>query len=154
MSQEKNRRFSPPLVGGSSLLVIFAVLCLTVFALLSLSTVQAAGRLSEANARSVEEYYKADCEAERLLAELRTGTVPEDAAYQENMNFHQPGDTYCAYSVPLSDTRELTVTVLLLPDGSWDFLRWQVVSTVDWQPDEGLDVWDGGPMGGLALPPA
>ena len=33
--------FRPPALGGVSLLVIFAVLCLTVFALLSLSTVQA-----------------------------------------------------------------------------------------------------------------
>lgn len=30
-----------PVIGGSSLLVIFAVLCLTVFALLGLSTAQA-----------------------------------------------------------------------------------------------------------------
>lgn len=39
----ERQRFSPPAVGGSSLLVIFAVLCLTVFAMLSLSTVQANG---------------------------------------------------------------------------------------------------------------
>ena len=39
-----------PAIGGSSLLVIFAVLCLTVFALLSLSTVQADNRLSDASA--------------------------------------------------------------------------------------------------------
>ena len=36
-----NRKIAPPMVGLSSLLVIFAVLCLTVFAVLSLSTVRA-----------------------------------------------------------------------------------------------------------------
>lgn len=45
----KEDRFSPPAVGGISLLVAFAVLCLTVFALLSLSTVQAQKRLSDAS---------------------------------------------------------------------------------------------------------
>ena len=34
-------RFSPPAVGGSSLLISFAVLCFTIFALLALETVQA-----------------------------------------------------------------------------------------------------------------
>ena len=36
-----------PMVGGSSLLVIFAVLCLTVFAMLSLTQAQADRRLPE-----------------------------------------------------------------------------------------------------------
>ena len=49
----ERQRFSPPAVGGSSLLVIFAVLCLTVFAMLALSTVQANGRLSDASAEAV-----------------------------------------------------------------------------------------------------
>lgn len=35
------KRFAPAAVGASSLLTIFAVLCLVVFALLSISTVQA-----------------------------------------------------------------------------------------------------------------
>ena len=48
-SRNTNRRFTPPMVGGSSLLVIFAVLCLTIFTLLTLSTVQADTRLSEAS---------------------------------------------------------------------------------------------------------
>ena len=40
----KKERFSPPAVGGISLLAVFAVLCLTIFALLSLATVGADGR--------------------------------------------------------------------------------------------------------------
>ena len=56
------------LTGGSSLLVIFAVLCLTVFALLTLSTVKADLRLADAAVHSVMEYYSADCAAEEILA--------------------------------------------------------------------------------------
>ena len=57
-------RFSPPAVGVSSLLVIFAVLCLTVFALLSISTVRADGRLGDKVQTAVIGYYEADFQAE------------------------------------------------------------------------------------------
>ncbi|MEG0780884.1 MAG: hypothetical protein RR426_09800, partial [Oscillospiraceae bacterium] len=73
----RKSEFSPPAVGGSSLLVIFAVLCLTVFSLLALSTVEANGRLSLAMAQSVEDYYAADCAAEEILSRLRAGEVPD-----------------------------------------------------------------------------
>ena len=57
---EQKKKFSPPAVGGISLLVVFAVLCLTVFALLSLTTVQADVRLADASVQAVEDYYAAD----------------------------------------------------------------------------------------------
>ena len=47
------QRIQTPMVGGSSLLVIFAVLCLTVFALLGFSTVQADGRLADSTVQAV-----------------------------------------------------------------------------------------------------
>ena len=47
----KSEGFAPPALGGASLLVIFAVLALTVFALLSLSTVRADVRLGDATTR-------------------------------------------------------------------------------------------------------
>ena len=50
---ERKTSFSLPAVGGSSLLVIFAVLCLTVFALLCLAQMQAGQRLSKASAEAV-----------------------------------------------------------------------------------------------------
>ena len=68
----------PAAVGGSSLLVIFAVLCLTVFALLTLSTAAADSRLSQDAAAAVEAYYQADSQAEALWARLRAGERPEE----------------------------------------------------------------------------
>ena len=73
---DEERRSVPPAPGASALLVIFAVLCLTVLAMLSLSTVQADARLSDASAETVTGYYAADYQAEEILAQLRTGTVP------------------------------------------------------------------------------
>ena len=127
-------RFSPPVVGGTSLLVIFAVLALTVFALLSLSTALANDRLSSAAAQAVYDYYQADCQAEAILAQLRQGRQPPGVARQ--------GDVF-AYSCPISDTQTLLVEVRLDGD-AYTVLRWQAVSTADWHPDDSLNLWDGG----------
>ena len=130
------RRSSPPAVGGSSLLVIFAVLCLTVFALLGLSSVQANGRLSDASAQAVSGYYTADCQAEAILAQLRQGRQPPGVARQ--------GDVF-SYSCPISDTQTLAVEVRL--DGAdWTVLRWQAISVAAWESDDTLSVWDGTPI--------
>ena len=53
---KENTSITPPVIGASSLLVIFAVLCLTIFALLSISTVQANGRLRDHAAKAVTDY--------------------------------------------------------------------------------------------------
>lgn len=129
------RRFTPPAVGGSSLLVIFAVLCLTIFALLGLGTVQADRRLSDASAEAVYGYYAADCQAEAILARLRAGDVPEGVTAL-------PGDTYVC-TCPISDTQVLEVEVRVTGAEDYAVLRWQAVSAADWEPDTGLEVWDG-----------
>ncbi len=142
MNEEK-RRFSPPVVGGSSLLVIFAVLCLTVFALLSLSTVRADRHLGDAAAASVAGYYAADVEAETILAQLRRGEVPNDVPITTAIS--DPGGTVISYACPISDTQELRVEIAFhggLGD-DYEILRWQAVSTADWVPDDSLTVWDG-----------
>ena len=123
----------PAMVGGSSLLVIFAVLCLTVFALLSVSTAQANRRLSEQTVQAVEEYYAADCRAEEILAEIRAGKTPEGVTLS--------GDIY-SYTCPISETQALAVTVRA-EGGNYEILRWQAVSTVDWAGDDSLPIWDG-----------
>jgi hypothetical protein len=129
--REKNENSFPAITGASSLLVIFCVLCLTVFALLSLSTVSSDHRISEENAKALTAYYDADSEANEVLAELRGGSVPEgvtlaDGAYE--------------YSCTVSDTQMLKVRVRI--EGTeYEILQWQTVSTYDWEPDMDLPVW-------------
>lgn len=129
---DKRKATFPP-IGLSSLMVIFAVLCLTVFALLSVSTVRADQRLSENAAKAVEGYYQADCEAEEILARLRQGERP--AGMKETNGVF-------AYACPISETQTLAVEVMV--DGAdYNILRWQAVSTVDWQASDQLPVWQG-----------
>ena len=128
-----SKREAPPAVGGSSLLVIFAVLCLTIFALLSLSTVQADRRMAEASYQAVQGYYEADTEAELILANLRSGNLPDNVTKKDNLY---------SYTCQVSETQALEVEAQITED-SYRVLRWQLVSTTEWEADEGLDVWDG-----------
>ena len=129
----ENKRGSAPAVGGSSLLVIFAVLCLTVFALLALSTVQADLRLGDAAAQTVESYYQADAQAQEILSRLRAGERPQGVE-EENGLF--------SYPWPISDTQTLQVEVKLEGE-TYTVLRWQADYTGTWQADEDLSVWTG-----------
>ena len=128
-----SKREAPPAVGGSSLLVIFAVLCLTIFALLSLSTVQADRRMAEASYQAVQGYYEADTDAELILANLRSGNLPDNVTKKDNLY---------SYTCQVSENQALEVEVQITED-SYRVLRWQMVSTTEWEADDGLDVWDG-----------
>lgn len=122
----------PAAVGLSSVLTIFAVLCLTVFALLSVSTVRADGRLAEKSRQAVYDYYSADCCAEEILAQLRSGEIPEGVALENGMY---------RYMCALSDTQVLTVEVAVFGT-DYEILRWQAQSTTEWQADEKLHVFN------------
>ena len=149
MSEQKKSGFAPPALGGASLLVIFAVLALTIFALLSLSTVRADSRLSEAAAQAVRDYYAADCKAQAVLAWLRTGEGKENLQVPENFSIETSISTYPdrsetvhSYVIPISDTQELQVEVRVDGENNWEVLRWQAVPYGEWETDEGMDLWD------------
>lgn len=132
----RKERFSPPTTGGISLLVVFAVLCLTVFALMSLTTVQADSRLTDASLQAVENYYAAEGEALGILARLLDGEVPEGVVLDQ--------DVY-AYTCPVSKNQELKVEVEI--DGKdYAILRWQVVSVRQEKEAENVKLWDGTPQ--------
>ena len=123
----------PAAMGFSSLLTIFGVLCLTVFSLLSLSTAKADTRLADQSRQATYAYYEADCQAQEILAWLRSGTVPEGVTSSNGVY---------SYECVISDTQILSVAVRLTGD-SYEILRWQAVSTTQWEADESLRVWQG-----------
>ena len=120
--------------GLSSLLVIFGVLCLCIFVMLSLSTAQTQERLSLEAQAAVTDYYEADSRAQEILAQLRSGQIPQGVT--------EEGGVY-RYSCPISQNRTLTVAVRIRGT-DYEILQWQTVSTGRWQPEEDLPVWQGG----------
>ena len=144
MDERRKPRFAPPAVGGISLLAVFAVLCLTVFALLSLSTVRADSRLADVSAQAVADYYAADCAAQEILAQMRSGAgLPEDLDVEVSIaHYEDRVETIYSYTCPISETQNLEVEVQI-NGADWCVLRWQAVPAGEWELDDGLSLWDG-----------
>lgn len=123
---------SVPALGGSSLLVIFGVLCLTVFSLLTLSAAQAEKRLSDSAASACSAYYEADSQAEEIFALLRAGQVPSQV--------RQTGNLF-SYSIPITEYQSLQVQ--LQKEEDWQVLSWQAVVSSYPAIDETLHLWSG-----------
>lgn len=145
--REKNGGSFPAVTGASSLLVIFSVLCLTVFAMLSMSTVTSKHRIAERNTQALQAYYAAEEDANRVLADLRTGKQPQGV---KRSVAEVPGfgtrQVY-EYSCYISDTKSLEVSVWISSDpdypAEYRILRWQEVSGFDWEADDHIPVYNG-----------
>lgn len=124
-------------VGATSLLTVFAVLCLTVFALLALSDVRSDTQLADVSLESVRAYYDADTKAQTILAQLRNGQRPD------GVTFSGSGLLYADYAVPISDTQELQVSVILrgIADKEYEIIRWQAAATTPWQGEDNIQLW-------------
>lgn len=109
-------------IGSASLLVVFLVLCLVIFAVLTLTSAQSDYRFSERLADRRTAYYTACNQAEEQIAALcADGTLShltEAYAFQVTINGRQ------------------ALSVVLEPDGDGGFTvsSWQTVHTADWTP--------------------
>ena len=137
-------------VGGASIVMIFAVLCLTVFAVLSLISANAEYKLSQKLSNSVSAYYDADCRGEDTLAAVR-GAVADGGGLDAiggrvtalGLSVQNSGGKlYIGFTEDIDDRQG--INILLSTDGrTVDVLRWCVEDTVDWVFDDDFHVWDG-----------
>ena len=122
--------------GVVSLVMIFCVLCLAVFSVLTLATADREAKLSEMTARNAAEYYQADYTATAIAAALsHGGPLPTD------VNVAWDGNT-ASFRLPMGDVLGLDVAISVR-DGSYEILRWQTVYTGNWEPSGYLGLWDG-----------
>ena len=75
--------------------------------------------------------------AEEILARLRCGEVPAGVRQEDDRFF---------YACTISPTQTLRVEVQICGTDA-PILRWQAVSTAQWETDENLPVWNGGEEG-------
>ena len=130
---KKKQRSQVSVVGGSSLLVIFSVLCVAIFALMSLTSATNDTKLNDKSLQAVSDYYAADCAAEEILAQLRQGIVPEGVRLEDGVY---------SYVCPISETLELR-TAVRVNGTDYEVLRWQAAPSMAWELDEHILVWDG-----------
>jgi hypothetical protein len=131
-------------VGSASIVLVFAVLCLTVFSLITLVISGNDKALVDARVQLVTGYYEADALAERILADiLAADSIPatlhgveiqtkRDDELNVEVNF------YCR----ISDMKSLYVNLVLRGD-SFDILSWRMMDSDNWVFDNVINVWTG-----------
>ena len=133
--------------GAVSLVMIFCVLCLAVFAVLTLATADREAKLTDMTAQNAADYYAADAAAVQIVSALRDGKTPETDIEIEHVFSEYPDGARetAAFTVPISDTQALEVEVLLADQNGPNFqiTRWQTVYTGEWEPEEYMNLWDG-----------
>ncbi len=106
-------------IGSSSLLLVFVVLCLVSFSVLSLSSAVADERLADKSIEKNITYYEASNLAQEKLAEIDKELV---AAYEKastSKEFFELVGEGSSFTIPVSDNQELWVSVeYKYPDGS------------------------------------
>ena len=130
-------------IGSASLILIFSVLCLTVFSLLTLAMANREKALSEKLKSSVESYYSADSAATEIAAALRqsaaNGQTPSEI---DGVAIESDGTGKYTYSCPMDGRRSIFVE-LKIENGEIKILSWYETNIVNWTPDENLNVWIG-----------
>ena len=142
-------------IGTSTLIVIFIVLCLVTFSVLSLGNAKSDAALSERNADAVTEYYRADALGKTFLKQVdqillesaaQGGTTlqQKEHAIESLSDYYDEEQDLLLIDIPMHFDQALRVE--LSPD--WDTMTlrihtWAVYNTVDYDIDQSIRVWDG-----------
>lgn len=142
-------------IGSSSLLMVFLVLCLTTFAILSLSSAQSDYSFSKKFAEHKTEYYEASSRAEMILGEIDQLlaensdqiTARLDGKEIDNIPLSctgADGETVISYQVPSGEKQALNVVLLVTNDSEhenyYKIQAWQLISTEEWNGDNSLNL--------------
>ena len=151
---EKKSRLPATSIGSSLLLVIFLILCLVMFATLSVTTARSNYLLSEREAVRVTAKTAADNASQQLLASLPTLCARASTASAETVSTGfgdipvsitplENGHTVFSWQISISDTQALAVSVDLAsldtPE-EYTITRWQTIKTSDWSSTDTIRV--------------
>jgi hypothetical protein len=139
--------------GLSSIVMVFAVLCLTIFAVLSMVTAGSEKKLVEKSAAAVENYYAADSECEETLGEIyeawkgcssledvKTKLAGMDKMPEDLYMTIENGRLYISYSQSVDENQSLQVG-LAADTQDFQIKAWQLARTGEWNIDEHIHVW-------------
>ena len=132
-------------IGSASVVLVFAVLCLTVFTVISHTAAGNDKALTEVEARLVKAYYEADTLAECILAELLAADTIPGSVRGVKITARRDGELMAdtaEFSCFVSGGKELYVKAAFYGD-SYDLLSWRMRNTGEWRADDGLSVWLG-----------
>jgi len=132
-------------IGSASIVLVFAVLCLTIFTVVSLLSALTEESLIEAEVQMVQAFYAADTMAERILAEMLASDIVPGEIMGIEINAEWDWDLLAeivSFASPVSEEKELYVVVAIGLD-SYEILSWKMYDAGEWEADDRLNVWQG-----------
>ena len=136
-------------VGSASIVLVFAVLCLTVFSLITYVVASNEKNLVDVKLELVTGYYEADTLAEFILFDIRETTyagkeIPDSI---RGVDIHTGWDDELGLETKyflcyISDIKALYVN-LGINDDFIDILAWRMYDTDEWLFDDSINVWTG-----------
>lgn len=148
---QSERKSSGINIGSASIIMVFAVLCLTVFAVLSFITANSEYKLAVKSANSVKDYYAADTAASEVVASISTmadatnGSFTEMSKQLTKAGFETENTTsglVISFKEKVSDTQDLSVNVTF--DGKNIIVNsWKLESSASWTPSDSAQLWGG-----------
>ncbi len=151
------RKYPTINIGSSSMLVVFIILCLITFSVLSVASANNDRKYSEKIANRTTAYYKASNKAEELLSQIDDKLKQIYEQYNADYLSQVPDvltsidgiDTSnfpsVSFSIPINDTQTLSVSLLIqIPEKEGDtfytITSWQEISTEVWNGDEPMNL--------------
>ena len=133
-------------IGLPSILLIFVILCLVSFGVLSLVSANSDLKLSRKVLKRSSSYYETCNEAEEMLAEVHRQLVEAYLACDSIQSYQVKIQAIpTSYTYPISDLQDLKITLRFLypanQDGDfYQIETWQIVTADDVEYDESLHV--------------
>lgn len=140
-------------IGATSLILIFIVLCLSTFGLLSLSSARGDWSLAEKNAGAVRTYYEADAKGEQFVRMV--DQVLQDAAarglagarrepfLKAELGGYYQEDGSVQTDIGMDFDQALHIELELDGDAGYEIRCWNVYNTKDYEIDNSISVWTG-----------
>lgn len=162
----KKTSYPPVNLGTSLMLVVFIILCMIVFAVLSLSGALKDLAFSETLASRTNSWYEANNQAEEILADIDrilsgpdseeaklqklqaiegltiTMDVPENQPYTVDTTDTLVSSIELSYTIPIDDNEVLQVELSTTPQKKhpYTITSWQQLSIQEWNGNETLPV--------------
>ena len=133
-------------IGSASIALIFVVLCMTIFTVISFVFAISEESLIQNEVDSVKAFYAADTLAEQVLAEILSaeGAVPVSAMGIDIFSRWDIGlmAEIVYFTIPVMDNSELYVAIEL--DGfNYNIISWRMYPMGLWEADDNINIFQG-----------
>lgn len=154
MIRYKKNTYPPITLGTSLMFIIFIILCMVLFSVLSLSNAIKDQHYSLKNAERTHAYYEANNKAEEYLYQI--DSILSDASSPDvlkdrlqDLNFitiatwDEFSDKTLSYTIAINDREALEVVLAIHPqkETNYTILSWNQISVYEWDSHSTLPVY-------------